>query len=160
GNGDGIPDGQQPNVETFRSTSGNYVTLAAPNGVTLENVQSITPPAGAPSGVTFPQGLIGFTATNLSSNGSITVTLTFRTGTVPTDYWKYGPTADDNSDHWYKFAYDGTTGAEINGQTVTLHLVDGKRGDGDLTANGVISDPGGPGGAVQLQFLYLPQVAR
>ena len=27
---------------------------------------------------------------------------------------------------------------------ITLHFVDGQRGDGDLTANGVIADPGAP----------------
>jgi hypothetical protein len=41
--------------------------------------------------------------------------------------------------------YDGTTGAVINGNEITLHLVDGKRGDHDLTANGEIVEPGAPG---------------
>ena len=39
---------------------------------------------------------------------------------------------------------DGETGAQINGNTITLHFVDGARGDDDLEANGQISDPGGP----------------
>jgi hypothetical protein len=31
------------------------------------------------------------------------------------------------------------------GRSVLLHFSDGGRGDADLTANGVILDPGGPG---------------
>jgi hypothetical protein len=63
---------------------------------------------------------------------------------------KYGPTAEQADDHWYKFDYDDetNTGATIstdNGVTeITLHLCDAKRGDSDLTENGVIKDPGAP----------------
>ncbi|GAB4277226.1 MAG: hypothetical protein Kow0080_28050 [Candidatus Promineifilaceae bacterium] len=161
GNGDGIPDDQQANVETFRSTSGNYVTLVAPNGVSLQNIQSITPPTAPPTGVTLPQGVIGFTATGITPGGSITVTMTFHSGSVPAGYWKYGPTAADPSDHWYDFAYDGTTGAEISGQTVTLHLKDGGLGDGDLAANGEIVDPGGPAESAGSTYtLFLPIIQR
>ena len=46
--------------------------------------------------------------------------------------------------HLYEFTFDGETGAEFNGNEVTLHFVDGKRGDSDLTADGVITDPGTP----------------
>src|SRR5262249_25136134 len=46
--------------------------------------------------------------------------------------------------------FDGTTGATFgttpDGRTVvTLHLVDGGRGDDDLTVNDTIVDPGAPG---------------
>src|SRR5262249_35858589 len=41
--------------------------------------------------------------------------------------------------------FDGTTGAEIKDNVITLHLVDGGRGDADGIANGRIVDPGGPG---------------
>ena len=44
----------------------------------------------------------------------------------------------------YEFTFDGETGAEFNGNEVILHFVDGKRGDSDLAANGVITDPGTP----------------
>ncbi len=43
------------------------------------------------------------------------------------------------------FFFDGTTGAEFNGNVITLHFVDGERGDDDLDAtNGIIIDLGGP----------------
>ena len=57
---------------------------------------------------------------------------------------EYGPTPDNPVNHWYEFGFDGQTGAEINGNLVTLHFVDGQRGDSDLAVNGVIVDPGAP----------------
>jgi len=84
---------------------------------------------------------------------SATITFAFRKSsdhTTPIDltgfvYRKYGPTPDNPSPHWYDFMYDGTTGAEINGNEVTLHFVDGLRGDEDITVNDIIVDQGGPG---------------
>ena len=55
-------------------------------------------------------------------------------------YWKYGRTASNTTAHWYQFA-----GAAIAGNTITLTLTDGADGDDDYTANGTITDPGGPG---------------
>jgi hypothetical protein len=40
--------------------------------------------------------------------------------------------------------FDGTTGAEIAGNLITLHFQDGARGDADVTADGVVTDPGAP----------------
>jgi hypothetical protein len=74
------------------------------------------------------------------------VTLYLPNGASPTTFYKYGPEPTEPDDHWYEFLYDGETGAEINKNIITLHFVDGKRGDGDLDdTNGVIVDPGGPG---------------
>ncbi|HRJ41542.1 MAG TPA: FG-GAP-like repeat-containing protein [Caldilineaceae bacterium] len=160
GNGDGIPDNQQANVETITSNTGNYVTLAASTGVTLTNVQAISPTVAPPPNVAVPQGLIGFDAQGLGVGGSLTMTVIVRTGPVATSYWKYGPTLDNSADHWYEFTYDPATntGAKINGRTITLYFVDGARGDSDLQANGTITDPGGPAGIVLHEFLYLPLV--
>ena len=48
-------------------------------------------------------------------------------------------TPNDAINHWYEFLYDGETGAKINGNVITLYFVDGKRGDDDLLANGILS---------------------
>ena len=40
------------------------------------------------------------------------------------------------------YSQDGT---EIDGDVITLHLVDGKRGDDILLQDGMIIDQGGPG---------------
>jgi trimeric autotransporter adhesin len=65
-------------------------------------------------------------------------------GATPTAYYKYGPTPDNTSDHWYSFAYDNETGVQINQNTVTLNFVDGRRGDDVLVADGMIVDIGAP----------------
>jgi hypothetical protein len=68
-------------------------------------------------------------------------------GANPTTYYKYGPTPNDPTNHWYEFMHDAQTqtGAEINGNVITLYFVDGQWGDDDLIANGKIIDQGGPG---------------
>jgi hypothetical protein len=98
-------------------------------------------PPSLPPGYTFPHGLFDFVLTGGVAGSAATVTLTFPSalpaGTV---YWKYGPTASDNTPHWYQFA-----GAVIAGNTITLTITDGADGDDDMAANGVILDVGGAG---------------
>jgi hypothetical protein len=62
----------------------------------------------------------------------------------------FGPEPGNLANHWYRFDFDAAsnTGAVIVGNEVTLHFVDGARGDTDSTANGVITDPGGPATAI------------
>ncbi|MGB0385430.1 MAG: tandem-95 repeat protein, partial [Ardenticatenaceae bacterium] len=148
GNNDGMPDSQQNNVASLpNSMDGGYVTLESPAGTMLVNLDAVANPStsDAPEEVTFPQGFFDFNATGMTVGQTVVITLTLHTGESPTAYWKYGPTADDTSDHWYLFDYDGETGAQINGNIITLHFKDGKRGDSDLTENGQITDPGAPG---------------
>ncbi len=99
----------------------------------------------APSDIEFPYGFFEFTLEGIGINASTTVTLHLPDGETFDTYYKFGPTPNDVSDHWYEFLNDGQTGAEINGSIITLHFVDSMRGDDDLTANGTIIDIGGPG---------------
>jgi hypothetical protein len=105
---------------------------------------------GTPTSASFPVGFFGFTSRSVAPGGSTTVTLSGPNVTHGNTYLVYGPTPDNPAPHWYDFQFDGTTGAEFfdddnNGSTdrVVLHFVDGGRGDLDLTADGVIRDPGG-----------------
>jgi uncharacterized repeat protein (TIGR01451 family) len=185
GNGDGIPDAQQVNVASLPNAhDGGYVTLAAPAGSQLFGVEALDhatpssdsqpPPAPPPPGVAFPLGFIQFELlvppVPASPNGdgnlarSITVDV-ISASDLPPDfvYYKYGPTPDNQTDHWYEFTYAGPTatdqtGAErINARVVRLHFIDGQRGDDDLTRDGVIHDVGGP--AVSGADLALSQTA-
>ncbi len=109
-------------------------------------IASSQPPSGtAPSGIAFPLGFLDFELLNVTPGGAATVTLTSPAGTTIDTYYKYGPEPGNTTPHWYEFLYDGTTGAEIVGNQIILHFVDGQRGDDDLTDNGVIVDPGAPG---------------
>jgi len=157
GNGDGIPDYQQGNVASFHAnTGGAYVTLAVPPGQTLANVQASgnPSPGNAPAGVNFPYGFFTFTVNGITTGACTTVTLYLPSTPSLNTYYKYGRTPDNQTDHWYEFMYNGTTGAEIIQEAtqtrVVLHFCDGQRGDDDLQANGTIVDQGAPGEQQQI----------
>ena len=98
-------------------------------------------PGSTPPGVTFPHGLYDFTLTG--GAGPATVVLTYPTALAAgTVYWKFGKTPTNATPAWYQFP-----GAVISGDrlSITLTLTDGALGDDDATANGEITDPGGPG---------------
>ena len=60
-------------------------------------------------------------------------------------YYTFGPTPNNLQNHWYEFLYNGQVGAEIDGNIITLRLVDGLNGDDDLLDDGKIVDIGAPG---------------
>jgi len=152
GNNDGIADSTQGNVVSFpNAVNGSYVTLVTTLPLVFNSAGDQTSvlfinPSKSLQGLNFSNGLFGFSVTRPNSNdaGAVTVEVILPEGVAPSTYYKYGPTPDDPQDHWYEFMYDGKTGAEINGNLVTLHFVDGQRGDSDLAVNGVIVDPGAP----------------
>ncbi|MGC9472406.1 MAG: choice-of-anchor U domain-containing protein [Bacteroidales bacterium] len=148
GNTDGQPDHQQAHVASLSTFDGQqYVTLAVPDSVVLENVQATGHPdpdaAGAPDEGSSPYGFFSFSITGLTPGSHTVATLLLHNGPGVNTYFKYGSTPGEST-HWYAFGYDGTTGAVISGDTVYLYLTDGLRGDNDATANGVIVEPGGP----------------
>jgi hypothetical protein len=119
-----------------------FLTLSCAH--TLTHVASVANPSpvNTPSGVDFPYGFFGFSVTGVGAGGHTEVRFTLRHSgtTLPNTYYKH------DSGGWYEFLYDtGTqTGAEIDGNMITLHFVDGGRGD-DSSQEGEIVDPGGPG---------------
>ena len=147
GNNDGTPDCQQGDVASFHTMTGSYVTLVSLGGQSLTNVQAVDNPSPTdiPEYVETPFGFIDFTIAGLVPGSAVTVQLYLPSGTTVNTYYKYGKTPDNANLHWYEFLFDGTTGAEINENIITLHFVDGNRGDNDTIANGIITDPSGPG---------------
>ena len=147
GDGDGVPDKDQVNVTSFKNAvDEEYATLKSAPGTKLIEVEPIKDkpdPENAPA-TAFPMGLFRFEVEGVPTAAATTVEIFFPEGTIIVSYWKYGPTGDNPAPHWYEFIYDGTTGATIDGNKVTLHFVDGQRGDDDLTANGEIVDDGAP----------------
>lgn len=145
GNNDGIPDRLQPNVTSIpNAEDGRYVTLVTSEGSVVQFFVTSDDPSGgsAPAGVDFPVGHFQFEVT---ANPLVEVTLILPDDVMADSYYKYGPTPSDNSDHWYQFDGLGNPGASVFGNTVTLRFVDGEIGDSDLSVNGIITDPGGPG---------------
>ena len=111
---------------------GGSATLATSAG-TIDSVGStpVDPATNPPGGWAFPYGVIHFTITGLTKGATITVTLTLP-GPV-SQYFKF--------QQGVYFAFGGAT---FSGNQVVLTLTDGGSGDGDLTADGSITDPGLP----------------
>jgi len=147
GNSDGTSDSLQANVASLTTVDGaEYFTLEFSEGTVLSGCASLAEssfPVPGPTEATFEHDLIDFTLDNVLPGGSVIGTVYLPPGAAPTAYYKYGPTPDNPADHWYLFDFDGETGAQIAGDVITLHFVDGKRGDDDLSANGSIKDLGG-----------------
>jgi len=148
GNDDGTYDSHQSNVVSLTIYDGqSYLTLEL-SGITsmgaCETFENPSP-TDTPADVDFQYDFLSFIINGVAVGGTTTVILYLPDGAEPYTYYKYGKTPDNPTPHWYEFLYDGETGAEINGDVITLYFVDGKRGDDDLAINGIISDIGGPG---------------
>ncbi|MEW6570532.1 MAG: DUF1566 domain-containing protein, partial [Nitrospirota bacterium] len=144
GDNDGIPDHMQNSAASLHTFDNrNYITVFSVDGKAFKNVKAQRVLQDAPSGLNFPYQLLEFIAAVGQAN-STTIIIKVPDGSSVSDYYKYGPTADNPVPHWYSFAYDGQTGAEIADNLIALHFIDGLRGDDDLVANGQIADQGGP----------------
>jgi hypothetical protein len=137
GNGDGLLDADQSGVASLdRATDGGKVTLIA-SGIGCNQLTGVTSglPSPPPEGIDLPSGVFGFLFE--CAIGRAELVFHGAPGQLG-DVYRYGPTPDNPVPHWYNFDFDGTTGAEIAGNRVILHLVDGQRGDDDLVANGIV----------------------
>lgn len=150
GNLDGTPDWQQSSVASLWNYNGEfYCTIAEYYGHSLLNVRAIDnpSPSNAPN-VEFPVGFFSFIVDLQGSSGCV-IYMFFPQGVVIEDYYKYGQTPVEPMPHWYPFTYDNQTGLIIGSPNqIQLFLVDGERGDDDITVNGFIVEPGGPVGFV------------
>jgi len=152
GNDDGVLDSLQSHVTSLTDIRGKYVTLEGPPSTSMQSVQFFpgttlldqAQPADNLAGLNFSHGFLLFNVTDVNPGDAININLFLPTGEKPVTYYKFGPTPDNPDAHLYEFVFDGETGAEFKGNVVTLHFIDGKRGDADLTANGIIVDPGAP----------------
>jgi len=136
-----------PVVTTFTgpTATGTGTATAVLSGggptCTLVNPAFVAAPASPPSGVSFPDGLFQFTASGCT--GSVTLTVTFPSAfSAGVQYWKYGPTSGQASNHWYTLG--ATNSLSLVGHVATFTIADGGLGDDDLAVNGTIIDAGGP----------------
>ncbi len=145
GNKDGIPDYlQNTAVSLFTFDRKNYISLFSADGKALSNIKAEPVPDNAPNNLIFPYQILRFIVNNVVSSTPTKVVLVLPEGASVNEYYKYGPTPDDPVLHWYSFMYDGETGAEINGNIITLYLIDGLKGDDDILVNGQVFDQGAP----------------
>ena len=155
GNNDGIADSTQSHVASFPDIRNSYITVEADPAHILRSLKfanftegnnylAQAEPLSSLDGLNFVYGFLSFEVTNVNVGGNADIKIILPRGESPKKFFKFGPTPDNPVDHLYEFTFDGETGAEFNGNEVILHFVDGKRGDSDLAANGVIIDPGTP----------------
>ena len=116
------------------STPGGQVSAGVSSGGTLTTFSTGPLQVPAPPGDDFPYGQLSFSA-NTAPGGLVTFTLTLPQAAVGYDKL-VGST-------WTPFTWDGETGAQLNGTTITITIRDNGRGDSDPT-NGIATDPGAP----------------
>ncbi|XZE17820.1 SdrD B-like domain-containing protein [Pirellulaceae bacterium SH449] len=148
-NGDGIPDWLQPNIVTVGLENGNRITLIAPIGTALSDVVVSPIPPGAPGILLGEQGMLSYRLSGIPIGGSAVVELRLmdsRGVTLPTvsAVYKYDPSIVAPNIPWYALPDTPTSESahvEILTDRVMITLFDGKPGDADGIANGVIVDP-------------------
>jgi YD repeat-containing protein len=152
GDGNGVADYQEAGVASLPTVAGGaYATIAVPPGLTLSDVRAIPNPSplDTPAHLGFPYGFFEFTVNNLAPGGCTAVTV-YLTPKYPglTTYYKYGPTPDNTTPHWYPFLRSGSTGAQIvhegDRTRIELAFCDGQRGDDVVDQDGRVIDQGGP----------------
>ena len=76
---------------------------------TLGNLTAIPegelPEEGKPN-LEFTHGFFSFNITGFTGQ-AVNVTITLPGSVAGMEYWKYGPTPDNHTEHWYQFMYDG-----------------------------------------------------
>lgn len=102
-------------------------------------------PVDTPEDIDFPIGFFEYKIRLIKHGEESFVVIFLPEGVVINSFYKFGPTPDDPTPHWYDFSFDGVTGAQFLIDRVVLRFVDGLRGDDDITENGMIVEPGGPG---------------
>jgi len=134
------------------ANNGKIVTIESEPGTTIQGGPLGKTLNGCPEVfndqfLTFPVGAYEYFITGLNPGDATTVVIDLPPGVNVNSYFKFGKTPDNFNDHCYEFLFDPQTGtgAQIMNGTIIVHHVDGERGDDDLTPNGVIVDPAGPG---------------
>lgn len=160
GNKDGMPDKEQPHVVSLKEAElGRYVTFVSPSSTKFAGMSAVggsdlaEPP---PVSGDYPFGFFQFQLFGAAPSQAVNVELYLPAEDEADSFFAYGPTPSEALPAWYPFLLDGTTGARIGADKITLQYVDGERGDHDMTVNGVINALGGPAHAGIPIFTSIP----
>lgn len=146
GNSDGLDDAAQNNVTSLpNAVNGDYLTLstAAPDAF-FDVVTALNITTAGNDGATLPVGLVDFIVDGLTPGQTINVAIRYENALVPTptNYYKH----DVDPSSWWHYSGPGKATYNAATRTTTLTLTDGNPdADSDLTADGRILDPSGPG---------------
>ncbi len=163
GDGDGIPDYQEARVASFPSyRGGRYLTVEAPPGIVLAHAAAVDNPSPSDAPVDlFPLGFLELTFSGMVPGTCFTANLFMPEDPELVEFWEYGPTPSDTTDHWWYFDFANGRGARFhhNGDRMRIALAycDGSEGDADLTADGTVVDPGGPAVTGEPELVVTPR---
>jgi hypothetical protein len=126
-----------------------YVTVEAPETSRLVDVRAVTnpDPKVALPDLAFPIGFVLYEIHDVPIGERVDVRWYLENDLRVTDFYKYGPESEGSAPAFYSFDRDGQTNTGLwrsRRGRLDLRFVDGQRGDHDLSANGIIVDPGGP----------------
>ena len=141
GNGDGIPDKNQPKVTSFFVQGGHYyLTLSVSNGL-LGNVENLDPgglPA-LPEGWLVPLGILGFEVRGLLPGEVVDLYYTLPNSILPQDDFWLAPAGASGSISWKSLqAFKPVLRKTGSSRSFHLSLRDGGEGDFDGTMDGCI----------------------
>jgi hypothetical protein len=130
-------------AETATGTGAACLNPDASVITTLTAVSESSLPREGKPNIVFPHGFFSFRIAGLALGARVTVTMTLPSPVpVGTQYWKYGPTPDNHTPHWYQLPIGDDDGDNV----ITITLTDNGLGDDILTGqDGQIVDQGGPG---------------
>jgi len=161
----GVPDfyggapTPSPSCDSVATATGTGAAEFCTSSGTMGNLTAIAestlPSEGKPN-LDFPHGFFSFNVPGLTPGQAINVTITLPNPVpVGTQYWKWGPTTNNTSPHWYQL----TPVLDDDGDNVIIiTLQDKGLGDDIVTVeDSMIIDQGGPGNPPEVP--YYPPVA-
>ncbi|PCJ88863.1 MAG: hypothetical protein COA54_01125 [Thiotrichaceae bacterium] len=180
GNNDDVLDSQQSHIASLPDINGTYITYVSDVSKPFVGMQIVDASIFNENqeGVNLSAGVHEFTVNNVGSGEIIEIGVLLPEGVEPSAYYIFGPTSDDPTSHWYKFDFNGETGASFFGDAkltspsgdkieknfVILLIKNGGRGDGStvldselVIRSGISYSDSGSGGSGLLSnyFLYI-----
>ncbi|MCK4736434.1 MAG: hypothetical protein KAT65_28530, partial [Methanophagales archaeon] len=140
-------------VETATGTGTAYFDSDTGTMEGLTAVDEATLPEEGKPDLVFKHGFFSFNITGFTGK-AVNVTITLPSDLpAGTQYWKYGPTPDNHTEHWYQLPME-----IIDGNKIRITLVDNGLGDDILTGeDGEIVDRGGSGSPPGVPPVAVPE---
>ena len=140
-------------VETATGTGTAYFDSDTGTMEGLTAVDEATLPEEGKPDLVFKHGFFSFNITGFTGK-AVNVTITLPSDLpAGTQYWKYGPTPDNHTEHWYQLPME-----IIDGNRIRITLVDNGLGDDILTGeDGEIVDRGGSGSPPGVPPVAVPE---
>jgi hypothetical protein len=155
GNGDNIPDSQQPHVASLPTAVGSsFATVVSLGNKPLVSVSAAARPSDLPNGISTPYGAFAFTATGVTPGT-----------TEAFELWlPYNPairTALKKNRLTGKWVNVASSIVQVGSKTkITFSLADGGPYDGDALANGTIVDPIVPADSESVDAVSIPTLSE